>query len=112
MTHEQAEAAIEAIRAGVRPLRREPIRAHEMDDEAVLYDLAHNAVHYLNLTAYHIWQCCDGQHTTSEIADLLARRFDLLHDPAANLENMLRDVNATLAELAGNGLIDLKAEVP
>ena len=83
-----------------------------MDDEAVIYDLAHNAVHYLNLTAYHIWQCCDGNHTAGEIAELLACRFDLLNNPETNLEKMIQDVSVTLSELAGNGLIDLKTEQP
>lgn len=86
------------------PRRREELRCHEMDNEAVVYDVAHHAVHYLNLTAYQIWTLCDGRRSGDAIAETLATRYGL-NDPAER-ERLRGDVFRTIADLEQNGLLD------
>ena len=50
------------------PTRREGVRLYLIDDEAMLYDPAHDVVHYLNATACFIWERCDGRRTAENIA--------------------------------------------
>ncbi len=88
------------------PVRREGLCCRAFDDEAVLYDPAHHAVHYLNRTAWFIWNCCDGQRDAEDIALEVAAGFE----PNARQENPLAairdDVRSTLSNLSENGLIE------
>jgi len=88
------------------PVRREGLCCRDFDDEAVLYDPAHHAVHYLNRTAWFIWNCCDGQHGVEDIISAVAEVFEpgARHDdPMAAIRN---DVRTTLSNLTENGLIE------
>jgi PqqD family protein of HPr-rel-A system len=84
------------------PIRRGTLRCHELDGEAVLYDPAHHAVHYLNATAYLIWQHCDGERNAQELLGDLARQFDCDGHPA----DLQPQILAALAHLVENGLVD------
>jgi len=90
------------------PLRREGIRSYPIDDEAVLYDVAHDAVHYLNATARFIWERCDGHQTIDEIGDAMARAFELNDSKTAakGPDALDADVRTTLKNLSENGLLD------
>jgi len=98
---------VSSIDAPVRtaaPRRREELRCHEMDDEAVVYDVAHHAVHYLNRTAYQIWTLCDGRRSVEAIADIMATRYGL-RDPV-DQERLRADILRTIEDLERNGLFD------
>ena len=88
------------------PVRRDGLCCRVFDDEAVLYDPAHHAVHYLNRTAWFIWNCCNGQRDAEDIALEVAAGFE----PAAQQDNPLAairdDVRSTLSNLTENGLIE------
>lgn len=95
----------------ILPRRREGVQCHPIDDEAVLYDVAHDAVHYLNATARFIWQRCDGRHSVIEIGDAMGRAFD--RDDSKTATNghdaIIADVRMTLEDLSENGLLDQPA---
>lgn len=92
----------------ITPIRRAAIIPYPLDDESVLYDPAFHTVHYLNTTAQKVWEYCDGSNSVDDIADRLARAFEL--PPAADsLRKQLReDVSATLNTMAKDGLIDYR----
>lgn len=95
-------AAAEPIAMNAIPVRRGTIRCHELDGEAVLYDPAHHAVHYLNGTAYLIWQHCDGRRNTQALLEDLTQQFEC-DEPPADLQPQIL---AGLAHLVENGLVD------
>lgn len=93
------------------PRPREGLCCRSLDDEAVVYDPSHHILHYLNRTAYAIWQSCDGQRSVGQIAGSLAEAFDL--DPAApGRDAIIDDIRKTIADLAGSGLIELADACP
>jgi hypothetical protein len=88
------------------PRRRQGVCCHELDGEAVLYDVAHHTLHYLNATAFFILSRCDGQRRTEDIADeLLGQHGSPTSDPDVPTR-ILSDVRGGLAELASNGLLE------
>jgi hypothetical protein len=64
------------------PRRRADLGVRVVDDETLVLDRAGGCIHQLNTTASFIWQRCDGQRTIHEIADDLARAFDVDADTA------------------------------
>ena len=89
-----------------QPRQRDGLCCRSFDGEAVLYDPAHNTVHYLNKTAYFIWSRCNGSQGIPDIAGELASVFDV-SSRGEDFEAAVHDVRHTLAELKHNGLIDL-----
>lgn len=92
----------EALEMTTILVRRAGICCHELDGEAVLYDPAHHALHYLNATAYLIWQQCDGGCDVRTILDGLADQ--LAYDGTA--EDLREEIMAAVSRLTGNGLLD------
>ncbi len=88
------------------PKRRGGVMLYPLDEEAVVYDMAHDVVHYLNATARFIWERCDGRRTILDIADELNEVFDLDGSGGASADEIVADVRNTLANLSGNGLIE------
>lgn len=88
----------------VRPIRREGLECHFLEGEAILYDFAHHALHYLNATAYEIWRNCDGNTPLDELLAKVAATFDSKngHDQAT-VDADLRDALQNLVE---HGLIE------
>ncbi len=94
--------SVEPLLVDARPLARQGLLVEELDGEAVLYDLAANAVHYLNQTGYFLWQRCDGRQGSAALARELDRAFEGSDDPLA-------DVHRSISDLAANGLVTLEA---
>ena len=88
------------------PKRRGDVLLYPLDEEAVVYDVAHDVLHYLNATARFIWERCDGDRTIAEIADELNEVFDLDGSGETAAEEIVADVRNTLANLSGNGLME------
>src|SRR5215831_1898831 len=48
--------------------RTDRLVVQTLPDETLVYDLETNAAHCLNRSAALVWDCCDGQTTTKQIA--------------------------------------------
>ena len=58
-----------------KPRHAPDYRLEEIDGEILLSHPAMTKTIYLNETASLIWQLCNGQYTTAEIAELLQDAF-------------------------------------
>src|SRR5689334_6746520 len=56
--------------------RKDGLIIQALPDETLVYDLERDRAHCLNQTASLIWERCDGQSTTKEIAQLLAKTLN------------------------------------
>lgn len=70
----------------------------ELADETVVYDTLSHQVHTLNATAAFIWRMCDGQTTTTEMAQRFNQRYQT--DQGDDV------VSYTLNQLAEKKLMD------
>jgi hypothetical protein len=77
----------------IRPSRRLDLTIRELDGEMVILDRHAGLVHQLNRTASCIWEACDGSATPAELAEVVARSFDVDVNTAAD------DVAAVVAQL-------------
>ena len=82
------------------PMRRPGLEVRIVDDEAVILDVANGRVHQLNATATVVWNACDGTHSLSDLATLLATDFD------GTADALLGDVVNTVMSLARLGLLE------
>lgn len=78
--------------------RVDGFKCSQIEDGYVLYDVAHEIVHYLNVTAAGVLELCDGHNDARTIATLLQNAFHLPEPP-------LDDVAACLISLRASGLI-------
>jgi hypothetical protein len=78
----------------------ESLDCHEVPDGYVVYDEAHEKVHFLNLTAAAVLELCDGERDLNTIAAVLQDAFDLPASPTA-------DVAACFTSLLSQGLVRL-----
>lgn len=69
----------------------------DVDDSGTVILLLSGMMHQLNLVGGLIWQQCDGQRTSAEIAAELAREFSVAPD------EVTADVAEFVADLAGRG---------
>jgi hypothetical protein len=65
-----------------RPLRSDGVDIHEVDDGLVVYDTATDRVHYLNESATVIFELCNGERTTDQIAELVRAAWELDTPPS------------------------------
>jgi hypothetical protein len=75
----------------------------EIGDEISLYDPIRERVTVLNLTASDLWRLADGEHSLSEVVDLLARAYGV---EASEIRD---EVAATVARLQAEGLLEVVA---
>jgi hypothetical protein len=71
---------------------------HEVPDGYIVYDTAHDRVHYLNKTAAIIFEFCDSQLEVDDIVARVAKAFDL--GPEAHAE-----IRAGVDSLLKEGLV-------
>ena len=76
----------------------EGLDCNEVPDGYVIYDEAHEKVHFLNPTAAAVLELCDGERDLNAIAAALQDAFDLPASPTA-------DVAACFASLLSQGLV-------
>ncbi|HEX4948337.1 MAG TPA: PqqD family protein [Blastocatellia bacterium] len=84
--------------------RQAELVVKEMPDEVLVYDLRKHKAHCLNQTAAFIWNHCDGQTSTKEIAALMEQEW---HAPVC--EDI---VWAGLEELGRADLLAVRAIAP
>lgn len=81
-----------------KPTKVDGLEAHEVDDGLVVYQAATDRVHYLNPTASVVFELCTGEHTETEIEDLVGAAWELPESPRAA-------VQACLEQLRTEGVI-------
>ena len=72
----------------------------EVDGDISIYDPGSERVVVLNKTASDVWRLADGQHTIDEIAELLARAYQV------DVRSISDDVGQTVEGFVDAGLID------
>jgi hypothetical protein len=72
-----------------RPSVVEGLAVEEVRDGLTVFDPATDRVHYLNATAAIVFSLCDGTHTASEIASVVAQSFELHEPPGEEIEDCL-----------------------
>ena len=89
------------------PFRRTSgVMVREIEGEVLVLDTEADKIHQLNITASYIWNRCDGSTPINEIAEALAKDFDIGHDEAT------KDVIDTVAALKKQNLIVEPQESP
>lgn len=87
-------------------------RTFSIQDEAIIYDLVRDTVHYLNRSARMVWEQCDGSQSVAEVRRSLQARF--VRESAGEAEGIAtitRGIDETLDMLLRDGLISI-TEVP
>lgn len=81
-------------------LIKNPILAwREIEGETVIISPAESIMHQLNATGSFIWNQIDGRRTAEEIAELLAREYEV------SLQTALADTRELLEQLAAKKLV-------
>ena len=83
-----------------KPIQNANYHLEELDGELLLFHPSQTTILACNPTASLIWQLCDGQRTTAEIATLLQAAF-----PEAS-ETISTDVDAILQQFSQHGALD------
>jgi hypothetical protein len=87
----------------VVPRRCEDVVENELDGEAMLWDHRTGKTHRLNQTAFAVWQRCDGQTTTREMAEHLSSTYEV------DFDTVLDDVEQLVLLLADSNLLERTA---
>jgi pyrroloquinoline quinone biosynthesis protein D len=89
----------------VRPLRHPGVQSRGAMGETTLVGPDEGAVsRELNEVATRIWALCDGRHTVRDIAEQVAREFDVDEDTArCDVAEFVREMLQDGLLLPGNG---------
>jgi hypothetical protein len=74
------------------PQQRDDLHTRMVEGESVLLDRQQNLIHQFNRTATHVWNCCDGRTSLTEIAMQLTEAFDVPQEIA------VRDVTTVIQQ--------------
>jgi len=85
------------------PPRREDVVEETLDNETVLFDPVSAQIHRLNETATIVWDSCDGDRTTRQIAEKMTQAYEV------EFEEALDYVEQLVAWLAQSSLLELRA---
>jgi hypothetical protein len=88
------------------PLRRLDLLARDVDGETVVLDRNRRMIHHLNATASLIWERCNGDQSSAEIAAAIAEAFEV------DVETAGRDVARILREFTALGLLEVLSTHP
>ena len=87
------------------PRQRKGTHGHSLPDgSAILFDANRKTVYPMNASAFVLWVCCDGSHSSADIVEHMSVVFDAPRDL------IVRDVNATLECLRELDLLERTAE--
>jgi hypothetical protein len=81
------------------PTRNPKLAWREIDGEAVIISPEDSYVHELNETASLIWKSADGEHSADEIAQAVAKSYDV------GLAEAKADVDELIDVLSAKGLL-------
>ena len=81
------------------PKRREELEQRNLSDGSVLYDRKQERAYTLNITAALIWSYLEGTLSLQQIAEEVALAS------GGNVDDVLKDVLATVTYFHGNGLL-------
>lgn len=82
------------------------LELREVGDETMVHDAQSGQVHVLNATAGWVLRACDGNRTTTEIAQALSELT------SAELSTVERDVEHIVSEFGRLGVATLSADAP
>jgi len=85
--------------ASKKPRQKPDYRLETIDDELLLFHPSQTKILCFNQTASLIWQLCDGQRTSQEIAALLSAAFP------EKAETVAADVEAALLSFLQHGAV-------
>lgn len=88
-------------------MQRDGLETFELEDEAVIYDLARDTVHYLNRTARRVWECCDGVRTSADIRRELTMALVAGESNVAHERIVDHGVGEAIRMLQRDGLLQL-----
>lgn len=83
-----------------KPVRKSGIIVQDMGEETLLYSAEGKAIHVLNPTAKRIWELCDGEHTSEDMAQALRASFAIAAE-----HDVMGDIRKTLEVFADKGLL-------
>lgn len=84
--------------------KRRPLGERRVGNEVLIRDPEQGQVHFLNVTAALVWECCDGRSTLESCLDRI--RAECSVPVEVDLES---DVRETLDGFASRGLLDVAA---
>lgn len=82
------------------PRQSPTVSVKEIDGQLLVLDRPNGKLHELNATARFIWELCNGQNTTDEIAEAMVATFDIDSETAS------QDVMVTLEQFEASRLIE------
>jgi len=85
------------------PVHGSETASRVIDGEATVVLPSENMVHILSAVGTRIWELADGRHSLADIVDALCDEFEVQQEQAE------QDVRAFVDELAGKGMLELKA---
>ncbi len=88
------------------PKGRLDVHVRRVEGDTLILDRQGRLVHQLNQTASFIWDRCDGTSAVADIADQLAKAFDV--DPRLAAQ----DVAALICQLQQLGLLEPREDGP
>ncbi len=71
------------------PEQHPDIKIFEGDDGYIVYHRERDRVHFLNHTAVLLLELCNGRHSVSEMADMLARGYGLETPPQKEVAEVI-----------------------
>jgi hypothetical protein len=101
---DEADDETGAIDWRIRPRRAAGVELSEVTDGYVVYQPAHDRVHYLNPTAALLLEICDGSLAASDLPPFLSAAFRLDAPPRD-------EVAACLTQLLAEGLLETGDDV-
>jgi len=84
----------------MKPLQQPGVAAKELGGEVILYSSDQEEIHVLNPTAQIIWELCDGDHTITDMEQVLRSNFAIPFD-----RDVRADIQHTLDTFAAKGLL-------
>jgi hypothetical protein len=82
-----------------KPLRVQEYHLEKMGNELLLFSPQNLVVLYLNESASVVWQLCDGQRSTRQMADLIAEAYP------ESTKSILGDVEDTIKLFKDKGAV-------
>lgn len=83
------------------PKKIDALEYHLVEDGFVAYDIGNDQVHFLNNTAYVVFELCNGKRSIENIAAYMQHEFKLQEKPIEEVMNAINNfVEIGLIELA------------
>lgn len=82
------------------PVAPDHLRVEETGEDVIVFDSETELFHFMNPTAFAIFQACNGANSITDIARILDEQFEIKNAEAAR-----QDVLETIDQLRDQGLV-------